>query len=97
MANITDPELAGEFRLDIGAQLLRQELCDLDDRQRGADTNIDGLTRRLLALKGEHRCPGHIADVHEVPQLLTVLEYQRRPAIEEPSREYGGHAGIGVG
>ncbi len=51
MAYVANSVFAGEFGPDIGTHLFSQELCNLDDRHWRADTNIDGLTRRLFAVK----------------------------------------------
>ena len=52
--------------------------------------------RRPRVVEGERESPRHVADVHEVPPLLAILEDHRRLAVVYPRGEDRQNAGIGV-
>src|SRR3954468_22679719 len=97
MANVADPRLAGDLRLDVAAaERARDRTRDVIDAAvyAGADVEHLRVSPRVHERIGE--CARDVADVNEIAPLLAILEDQRALPIRQTRRENREHASVRI-
>src|SRR5438128_159831 len=90
MADVADPALADDLRIDVVAAHCPGELGrHLGDRAVVARADVEHLADRLGKLERLGEGPGDVPDIDEVAALAAVLEDHRLLAVEEPRGEDG--------
>ena len=84
MADVAGTELAEDARLDVDAEALGQRVGDVEHGGRLPRADVQRAPVRLVALEGDRAGARDVADVDEVPRLVSVLEDERIRAAHQP-------------